>query len=307
MVKNVLTPSVAVIIPTFNRWPYVCAAIDSVLSQSYEKTQCIVVDDASTDSSASLLQKKYGSQIMLISNPVNKGQSFSRNTAAQASTTDYVCFLDSDDVLEADSIKNRIKLFLEDSAFEGVSFGLTLSAGRKKHPLKSEKELGDVLSLNEYCQDHRWLHTSCFLITARCFISKGMFNTLLSNKEDIELFLRLLSCTEFRFCGQIVSRLRDLGDKRIRNDYDMILSQQDMFYRTITENTSIMEQMEPRLLHRLHCSEDEDMLRALYKLGSYRDFRSLYRTSRKNGYIHNSGRFYKRYLLSYLKGLFQQF
>ena len=42
-------PKVTVIIPTFNRWPYVCEAIDSVINQTYKNTECFIVDDFSTD------------------------------------------------------------------------------------------------------------------------------------------------------------------------------------------------------------------------------------------------------------------
>ncbi len=96
--------SVAVIIPTYNRWPTICSAIDSILKQTYQKTYCIVVDDASTDDTATLLKKTYEDKIEIIHETYNKGQSACRNIGVERSKNDCVCFLDSDDILEPHAI-----------------------------------------------------------------------------------------------------------------------------------------------------------------------------------------------------------
>src|SRR5690606_10131644 len=85
--------SVTVVIPTFNRWPQVCTAIDSVLQQSYPATRCMVVDDGSSDDTVQRLEEKYGAAIDLVKNPVNRGQSFCKNLGASSATSDFVCFL----------------------------------------------------------------------------------------------------------------------------------------------------------------------------------------------------------------------
>ena len=91
-------PAVSVIIPVYNRYPVVCRAIDSVLTQTYPNVQCIVIDDASTDNTYRNLKNKYGKKIELYRNDQNSEKSASRNRAIKEACTDYVCFLDSDDI-----------------------------------------------------------------------------------------------------------------------------------------------------------------------------------------------------------------
>ena len=98
-------PKVAVIIPTYNRWPHVCDAIDSVLGQSYKRTECIVIDDASSDHSSRLIQEKYGHSVSVIANPRNKEKSYCRNLGVKSCEARFVCFLDSDDILTQNSVR----------------------------------------------------------------------------------------------------------------------------------------------------------------------------------------------------------
>ena len=116
--------SATVIISTYNRWPIVCDAIDSVLGQSYQYTDCLVVDDASTDQTIQSLKSKYGNRIKIISNEMNKGQSYCRNLGAESCMSDCICFLDSDDILKYDAVKDRISFFNEKKNDVTVSFGL---------------------------------------------------------------------------------------------------------------------------------------------------------------------------------------
>jgi len=116
-------PKVAVIIPTYNRWPHVGDAIDSVLGQSYKRMECIVVDDASSDDSSRRIQEKYGDSVIVISNPENMEKSFCRNLGVKPCDAKYVCFLDSDDLLTEDSVRKDLKLFRRRSLLTGFPMG----------------------------------------------------------------------------------------------------------------------------------------------------------------------------------------
>ena len=76
-----VSPTVSVIIPTFNRWPLVGAAIESVLVQSYGDFELIVVDDGSTDDTAGQLAQ-FGSRLLILKQP-NRGVSAARNFAVR--------------------------------------------------------------------------------------------------------------------------------------------------------------------------------------------------------------------------------
>lgn len=87
----------SVIIPTYDRAEVLPRAIDSVLAQSFKELELIVVDDASTDETESVVRSYEDPRITYLSHDTNRGGSAARNTGIEASTGEYVAFLDSDD------------------------------------------------------------------------------------------------------------------------------------------------------------------------------------------------------------------
>jgi len=87
----------SVIIPVYNGSETICRAIDSVIAQGYNDLEMIVVDDACTDGTVSLIKEHYGTGVKLISLPNNSGSSVARNAGMAAATGDYIAFLDADD------------------------------------------------------------------------------------------------------------------------------------------------------------------------------------------------------------------
>ena len=89
---------VSVIIPVYNLEKYLAQCLDSILAQTMEDIEIICINDGSTDSSSVLLANyaQFDSRIKII-NQQNRGLSASRNAGIEASTTDYVIFVDGDD------------------------------------------------------------------------------------------------------------------------------------------------------------------------------------------------------------------
>jgi glycosyltransferase involved in cell wall biosynthesis len=105
-------PLVSVIIPFFNRVKFLSEAIESVLAQSYQNWELILVNDGSTDSSESIAEHfvcKYPNKIVLLGHPgkVNCGAGASRNLGIKHSKGEYITFLDSDDVFFSDTIEQE--------------------------------------------------------------------------------------------------------------------------------------------------------------------------------------------------------
>ena len=187
-----LTPLVTVIIPTYNRWPSVCDAIDSVLSQTYKNIECLVVDDASQDDTKEQLISKYANSIIVVSNSENKGQSFGRNHGVKKAKGDYLCFLDSDDIFTEDAIQSRMSLYDNDLCFQGVSFGLCVSEEKgDTNNYLLQKKANESLSISEYIDNKGWIRNNSYIIPSQVMKRVGLYNDLLFNKEEIELFLRL--------------------------------------------------------------------------------------------------------------------
>lgn len=114
-------PLISVIIPTFNREEYIREAIDSVIVQSYDNWECIVVDDGSTDNTTSIIkdyQKKDKRIRLLIRDTEPKGASTCRNIGLNNSRGEYIIFLDSDDCLSGSCLENRLKQALNFPQFD---------------------------------------------------------------------------------------------------------------------------------------------------------------------------------------------
>jgi succinoglycan biosynthesis protein ExoO len=92
-------PSVSILIPAFNVVHCIGTAIDSALAQSFSPTEIIVVDDASTDGTATVVAEiaRLHPTIKLIRKPVNEGVAAARNTGIEAATADWIAILDADD------------------------------------------------------------------------------------------------------------------------------------------------------------------------------------------------------------------
>jgi len=92
-------PTVSVIIPTYNRAHLVGRSIQSVINQTYQDFEIIVVDDGSTDNTEDIIKEfqKKDKRIKHIKHNKNKGGSAARNTGIRAARGEYIAFLDSDD------------------------------------------------------------------------------------------------------------------------------------------------------------------------------------------------------------------
>ncbi|WP_200977035.1 glycosyltransferase family A protein [Echinicola sp. 20G] len=86
----------SVIIPLYNKAPYICRAIDSVLQQSFKDFEVIVVNDGSTDGGAEMVTHKFQDQIQVL-HQSNKGVSVARNAGIAEASGVYIAFLDADD------------------------------------------------------------------------------------------------------------------------------------------------------------------------------------------------------------------
>ena len=118
--KNLL---VSVIIPVYNTELYLEKCLKSVIDQTYEKLEIIVINDGSTDNSAKILQKFASIDYRIIYiNQKNMGQANSRNNGINIAKGEFIIFIDSDDFIEENTIELSINLIGDnDIAVFGVN------------------------------------------------------------------------------------------------------------------------------------------------------------------------------------------
>lgn len=106
---------VSVIMPTYNVANYLSESIKSVLSQSYQNWELIIVDDYSTDNTLHMISTFKDPRIILIKNQSNKGVALSRNLALEAATGQYITFLDSDDLWLSSKLSQQVSILEKQS------------------------------------------------------------------------------------------------------------------------------------------------------------------------------------------------
>jgi len=115
-------PLINVIVPVYNAELYLEEAIQSVLSQTYQPVEILIINDGSTDGSASVA-KKFTEQTIYIFQS-NQGAAAARNLGIKKSSADFLAFLDADDVWTPNKLSKQMESFNEhpelDMVFGGV-------------------------------------------------------------------------------------------------------------------------------------------------------------------------------------------
>lgn len=128
---------VSVIIPVYNVELYLSECLDSILNQTYNNLEIICIDDCSSDNSLSILQDyaKKDLRIKIIHNIRNLGVAVSRNIGINSSHGQYICFLDSDDVIQS----RAIETMLDDAVKKGSDVVVTRSIAFTSSDDENEK------------------------------------------------------------------------------------------------------------------------------------------------------------------------
>lgn len=108
-------PIVSVILPTFNRERYIAQAVESVFNQTFRELEIIVVDDGSTDGTASVVARYPGVHYVYQS---NGGIGAARNRGVEAARGRFLAFLDSDDLWSHDKLAIQMAALREDPAID---------------------------------------------------------------------------------------------------------------------------------------------------------------------------------------------
>lgn len=183
-------PLVSVIIPTYNRAKQVCAAVDSVLAQTFTDFELIVVDDGSTDDTQAAL-KAYGNRIQIITQ-VNRGVSAARNTGIQQAQGGLIAFLDSDDVWLPHKLTAQVRFFnANPMAMWQQTEEMWLRNGKRVNPKKRHQKLAGRIFREslELCL----ISPSAVMLRRELFDEFGFFDETLPACEDYDLWLRILT------------------------------------------------------------------------------------------------------------------
>lgn len=184
-------PCVSVVIPAYNAAWCVGRAIDSVLAQSFRDFELIVVDDGSTDGTATLLAA-YGAALRVVTQ-ANGGMSSARNAGIRAATGRYIAFLDADDRWLPDKLARQVALLeaRPELAFCAAVASFEDPEGRCVGEWRGAS--GATAGISEVFAHHGAVAGGASAVLARqaLVMELGGFDETLAGAEDTDLWIRL--------------------------------------------------------------------------------------------------------------------
>lgn len=200
----------SIILPTYNRRDLLVNAVDSVLSQTYQNFELLIIDDGSTDATVELINDKYSNEIQtgkirLFINAKNRGASFSRNVGLSESKNQWICYIDSDNVWKNDYLETFIKAIQQNS-------------GHKLYYCQFENNDGQIGVSTDFdykmLEDYNYIDIGVFVHHKYFFDKYGGFDVDLRSLEDWDLILRYSNVEEPVF----INRILMIYDRQIRED-----------------------------------------------------------------------------------------
>ncbi|MFN3908574.1 MAG: glycosyltransferase family 2 protein [Flavobacterium sp.] len=186
---------VSIIIPTYNRANLICYTLDSVLKQSYQNWECIIVDDGSTDETFYRVKKYIESddRFFLYNRPIElkKGPSSCRNFGVEKSNGTYLLFLDSDDWLTADCLERRIEFVSKHINYDLFVFKTSIVyEGMYCELHQSDTFTNDLKYFEKFKEGKSPFYIHSCLWKKQFFNFLNGFDVNLVRLEDPDLYLR---------------------------------------------------------------------------------------------------------------------
>jgi glycosyltransferase involved in cell wall biosynthesis len=181
-------PLVSIVIPVFNGANYLHCAIESALSQSYERVEVIVVNDGSTDRETERIARSYGERIRYYAKP-NGGVASALNQGISVMRGEYFCWLSHDDVYLPEKVARQIAFAADNSSAELIGSGFYMI---DQHGQRVGKYAPESLGIVQNGRDvmDGWVHGCSLLLSRDVFRKIGMFNEQNQTTQDLEYWLK---------------------------------------------------------------------------------------------------------------------
>lgn len=209
-------PLVSVILPTKDRAGVLPVSVQSVLDQTYERWELVIVDDGSSDGTAEVLAPYLRDpRVRLVSHETNRGVAAARNTGLAAATGDYVAFLDSDNTWEPDFLEVMVRFVR--SGNHRIAYAMSAleeQGGKNRRRFRGMPYSREALLERNYIDCIVILHERSMLTEA------GGFDESLRRNVDWDYLIRLAGIADFAFAPFIATRydLWETGTDRITTD-----------------------------------------------------------------------------------------
>src|SRR6218665_3969249 len=216
-------PLVSIIIPTFNRSKLIHETLDSIIKQTYQNWEWIIVDDGSTDKTPQIVDRyvEKDSRFQFYKRPKNrfKGGNAARNYGFELSKGEFINWFDSDDLMHENLLEEKIRFFENNTDLDLVICGFRMFQNeiyfeKEKWLVKKKDDL-----LKRYLSKEIILNTQVIL-WKRKKIEHFIFDEKLTRTQDLDFIFKALNKKnyEFEIMPSVLVDIR-IHDKTISNSY----------------------------------------------------------------------------------------
>lgn len=209
---------ISIIIPLYNKENSIANTIQSILDQTFQDFEIVVVDDGSTDDSVTIVERYADNRIRIIQKE-NGGVSSARNRGIEEANYEYIAFLDADDYWEPTYLKELVKLIHDfpNAGLYGLGFGYMWQENKESinHDLP---DLFRGIIENPWQRGCIYWTGSSTTTTKTVIQSVGLFDERMSHGEDLDMWYRILLNYQGVFYNQTLAYYRQDAENRAMNN-----------------------------------------------------------------------------------------
>lgn len=203
-----IQPLVSVIMPAYNSEKYIGKSIESVLAQDYENFELIIVDDGSQDGTKSIAEQYAKSDVRIkLLGQANQGVSVARNKGLDTATGEYVAFLDSDDLWDADNLSVMVQAAeCTKSGLVCASMDIINADGIRQKANTAYKD-GDLMDFVTNNNEIRFFWGVGSVIIRRDILEKHYirFDRGIAIMEDIGFYIKIFAVTNLKSVPRVMA------------------------------------------------------------------------------------------------------
>ncbi len=216
-------PKVSVIIPTHNRAEFLRAAVISVLNQTFQNFEIIIVDDASQDQTAAVIRSFTDRRIKYIRHETSRGQGATRNAGLRCALGEYIALLDDDDEWMPQKLEKQVAVLDRSPSNVGMVYTgvcrIDVFTNRVINRVIPRKR-GSVF--RDLCEKN-WIGGCSSVVLRRgCFQKIGLFDESLAAQADYDLWLRIAREFDIECIREPLVLYAVHGD-RISTNYESVI------------------------------------------------------------------------------------
>ena len=234
--KNLSTPLLTVLMPVYNADKFLAESINSILSQTYSDFEMLILDDASTDNSLKIIKAyaKEDKRIKILVNKNNQKQAKCRNRLLKNSKTEFIAWMDADDISLEDRLQTQINFLKQNSKIDavGVQYSAFGSSGNRPANFTSHFSLSDIEIKTNFIFGYDFLFGGSLMRMKKIKQHNIFFNNnyKLSTGEDHQYIIDCFSFMKFANIDKVLYQYRQdsnqttaINQKQILNNASVII------------------------------------------------------------------------------------